>query len=70
MPLTDIAIRSAQPGNKSRKMFDGRGLYLEVAPRGSKYWRLKYRFGGKEKRLSLGVYPVVPLTGTSSELST
>ena len=61
MPLTDIAIRRAQPAKKSRKMFDGRGLYLEVAPRGGKWWRFKYRFGGKEKRLSLGVYPDVSL---------
>ena len=61
MPLTDIAIRHAQPAKKSRKMFDGRGLYLEVAPRGGKWWRFKYRFGGKEKRLSLGVYPDVSL---------
>ena len=61
MPLTDVTIRRAQPGSKSRKMFDGRGLYLEVTPRGGKYWRLKYRFGGKEKRLSLGVYPDVSL---------
>ena len=61
MPLTDVTIRHAQPGSKSRKMFDGRGLYLEVTPRGGKYWRLKYRFGGKEKRLSLGVYPDVSL---------
>lgn len=61
MPLTDIAIRRAQPAKKSRKMFDGRGLYLEVAPRGGKWWRFKYRFGGKEKRLSLGVYPEVSL---------
>jgi len=61
MPLTDIAIRRAQPGIKSRKMFDGRGLYLEVAPRGGKWWRFKYRIGGKEKRLSLGVYPDVSL---------
>lgn len=61
MPLTDIAIRRTQPGNKSRKIFDGRGLYLEVTSRGGKYWRLKYRFGGKEKRLSLGVYPEVSL---------
>ncbi len=60
MPLTDIAIRRAQPAKKSRKMFDGRGLYLEVAPREGK-WRFKYRFGGKEKRLSLGVYPDVSL---------
>ena len=61
MPLTDIAIRRAQPGKKSRKMFDGRGLYLEVSPRGGKWWRLKYRFRGKDKRISLGVYPDVSL---------
>ena len=61
MPLTNIAIRRAQPGDKSRKMFDGGGLYLEIAPKGSKWWRLKYRFRGKEKRLALGVYPSVSL---------
>ena len=61
MSLTDTAIRHAQPGNKARKMFDGGGLYLEVAPSGGKWWRLKYRFGGKEKRISLGIYPDVPL---------
>ena len=61
MRLTDITIRRARPSNKTRKLFDGRGLYLEVAPRGGKWWRLKYRFGAKEKRLSLGVYPDVSL---------
>ena len=61
MPLTDIAIRRAQAGNKTRKMFDGRGLHLEVSPRGGKWWRFKYRFGGKDKRISLGVYPDVSL---------
>lgn len=43
-------------------MFDGGGLYLEISPAGGRWWRLKYRFGGKEKRLALGVYPDVPLT--------
>ncbi|QBQ53822.1 tyrosine-type recombinase/integrase [Nitrosococcus wardiae] len=61
MPLTDTAIRNAKPGDKPKKLFDGGGLYLEVAPSGGKWWRLKYRFGGKEKRLSLGVYPEVSL---------
>lgn len=61
MPLTDTAIRNAKPADKARKLFDGGGLYLEVAPSGGKWWRLKYRYGGKEKRLSLGVYPHVSL---------
>ncbi|KGV74337.1 phage integrase family protein [Burkholderia pseudomallei MSHR4299] len=43
------------------RLFDGGGLYLEIAPSGGKWWRLKYRFGGKEKRYSLGVYPEVTL---------
>lgn len=59
--LTDTAIRKAAPGEKPRKMADGGGLYLELQPSGAKYWRLKYRFGGKEKRLSLGTYPAVTL---------
>lgn len=61
MPLTDTAIRNAKPGDKTRKIFDSGGLYAEIAPSGGKWWRLKYRFGGKEKRLSLGVYPNVSL---------
>lgn len=61
MPLTVTTIRNAKPGDKTKKMFDGGGLYLEVAPSGGKWWRFKYRFGGKEKRLSLGVYPDVSL---------
>ena len=62
MKLNDVAVRKAKPETKSYKMSDGGGMYLEVMPNGSKYWRLKYRFGGKEKRLALGVYPDVPLT--------
>lgn len=61
MPLTDTAVRNAKPGKKPIKLFDGRGLYLEVSPAGGKWWRHKYRFEGKEKRLSLGVYPDVRL---------
>lgn len=61
MPLTDTAIRATKPTEKTQKLFDGGGLYLEVAPTGGKWWRLKYRFGGKEKRISLGVYPDVGL---------
>ncbi|AWG30944.1 tyrosine-type recombinase/integrase [Burkholderia cenocepacia] len=61
MPLTDTAIKNAKPAEKPQRLFDGGGLYLEVAPSGGKWWRLKYRVGGKEKRISLGVYPDVPL---------
>ena len=61
MSLSNTAIRNAKPGEKNRKMFDGRGLYLEVASSGGKWWRLKYRFDGKDKRISLGTYPDVSL---------
>ncbi len=61
MPLTDTAIRNTKPAEKSLRLFDERGLYLEVSPAGGKWWRLKYRFNRKEKRISLGVYPDVTL---------
>lgn len=61
MPLSDTAIRGIKPDEKSRKYFDERGLYLEVSPSGGKWWRLKYHYLGKEKRISLGVYPDVSL---------
>ena len=61
MPLTDTAIRNAKPREKIFRMSDGGGLYLEVSPSGGKWWRLKYRYDGKEKRLSLGVYPEISL---------
>ncbi|MDP3678428.1 MAG: integrase arm-type DNA-binding domain-containing protein, partial [Methylotenera sp.] len=61
MTLTDIAIKGAKPKDKPYKLSDGGGLYLEVAPSGGKWWRYKYRFGGKEQRLSLGTYPDVGL---------
>ena len=61
MPLTATAIRKAKPREKPRKLYDSRGLYLEVAPRGTKAWRFKYRFAGREKRISMGIYPEVSL---------
>ena len=57
MHLTDTAIRKAKPADKVQRLFDAGGLYLEIAKTGGKWWRLKYRFDGKEKRLSLGTYP-------------
>jgi integrase len=59
--LTDVAARGAKPKDKPYKLAAGGGLYLEVMPTGSKYWRMKYRFAGREKRLALGVYPEVSL---------
>lgn len=59
--LSDPAIRKAKPGDKPKKLADGGGLYLELQPSGARWWRLKYRVHGKEKRLSLGVYPTVSL---------
>lgn len=61
MPLTNTAIKNAKPAEKNRKLYDERGLYLEISKNGGKWWRLKYRFSGKEKRLSLGVYPDISL---------
>lgn len=61
MSLTDTSIRSAKPQEKPIKLFDGGGLFLLVTPNGGKWWRLKYRFGGKEKLLSMGVYPAISL---------
>ena len=61
MILKEIQVRSAKPKAKLYRLFDGHGLYLEVPPCGGKYWRYKYRFAGKERRLALGVYPDVGL---------
>lgn len=61
MPLTDTAIRKAMPGPKARKLSDGKGLYLELSPAGGRWWRLKYRIAGVEKRISLGTYPETSL---------
>ena len=55
--LTDTRIRAFKPGEKAVRLSDERGLYLEVTPNGGRWWRLRYRFGGKEKLISLGTYP-------------
>jgi hypothetical protein len=59
--LTDTQIKKAKALDKPLRLYDERGLYVEVRPTGSKWWRLKYRFEGKEKLLSLGTYPDVGL---------
>lgn len=61
MALTDIKIKNAKPREKAFKLSDGEGLFLLVTSKGAKYWRLKYRFGGKEKLLALGVYDQIGL---------
>ncbi|ALF88556.1 MULTISPECIES: tyrosine-type recombinase/integrase [Ralstonia solanacearum species complex] len=61
MALTDTAIRNAKAADKPIKLFDGGGLFLHITPAGQRYWRLKYRFAGKEKLLAIGVYPEVGL---------
>jgi len=61
MTLTLKDIERAKPGDRPSRLFDGKGLYLEIAPAGGKWWRVKYRFHGKDKRLALGVYPDVGL---------
>ena len=62
MALTNIQIINAKPREKSYKLFDSEGLYLQVNPTGSKCWRLKYRFNKKERTLSFGKYPEVSLS--------
>ncbi|EKR1728946.1 TPA_asm: tyrosine-type recombinase/integrase [Salmonella enterica subsp. enterica serovar Madelia] len=61
MKLTARQISTAKPTDKPYKLSDGGGLYLLVNPNGSRYWRMKYRYSGKEKLLSIGVYPDVTL---------
>ncbi len=61
MALTDVAIRNAAPRERPFKLSDGQGLVLIVNPNGSRWWRLRYYFGGPEKMLALGVYPDVSL---------
>ena len=59
--LREVTVKNSKPKTKSYRIYDERGMYLEVSPAGHKYWRLKYRFAGVEKRLALGVYPETSL---------
>lgn len=61
MPLTEIQAKKSKPRDHAYKLADGEGLFLLVQPNGSKLWRMKYRFGGKEKLLSFGAYPALGL---------
>lgn len=61
MKLTDTLIKSLKPTDKQQKISDGEGLNLLVMPNGSKLWRYRYKFGGKEKMISLGAYPAIGL---------
>jgi integrase len=70
MPLTDTTIRTAKPAEKPYKLADEKGLFLLVSPNGSKWWRLKFRIDGKEKLLSLGVYPDTSLKKARSDRDT
>jgi hypothetical protein len=63
LPLTDLKVKSAKPREKTYRLSDGGGLYLEVTPLGTKLWRMSYtQANGKKNRLSFGAYPVVTLT--------
>ena len=61
MALSDTAIRAAKPGPRPVKLFDANGLFLLLQSSGGKLWRLKYRYAGTEKKLSIGRYPDVGL---------
>lgn len=70
MPLTQTQCLNAKGSEKPYKLTDGEGLYLEVSPNGSKYWRWQYRLAGKRSRISLGVYPRVSLKAARAERDT
>ena len=62
MSLTDIKAKNAKPLEKEYKLTDGFGMFIRVTPKGSKYWQMAYRFEGKQKLFSIGVYPAVSLS--------
>ena len=62
MALTELEVKKAKVTDKAQKLTDGGGLFLLVHPKGGKYWRMAYRFAGKQKILAVGVYPDVSLS--------
>jgi integrase len=70
MPLSDTSCKNAKPKEKPYKLADEKGMFLLINPNGSKYFRLKYRFGGKEKLLALGVYPETGLKSAREKRDT
>ena len=66
-PLTVVEINALKPKENRYRIWDEKGLYIEVTPNGSKLWRYKYRFQGKEKLLSFGPYPRVSLAEAREE---
>jgi len=78
MPLTTEIIEDASPGldmkrkltDKPYKLYDSSGLFLLISPTGGKWWRFKYRYGGKENQLSVGTYPLVSLAEARSQRET
>lgn len=61
MALTDTKVRSAKPQEKEYTLVDGDGMFLLVHPNGSRYWRFRFRFGGKQHLMAFGVYPETSL---------
>jgi len=61
MSLTELECKNVKPSGTTKKLFAENGLYLEITPTGKKYWRFKYRYAGKEKRLAIGIYPEINL---------
>ena len=66
--LSETHVRRVRPLRYQRKRSDGGGLYLLITPNGGRYWRFNYRFGGKHKTLSLGIYPDVSLAKAKARL--
>lgn len=67
MPLTDVQIRQAKPGDKPRKLSDERGLFVEIRPTGAKFWRYRYKIDGKENVFAIGEYPEMGLAEARAE---